>query len=425
MAGGTHNYQQSTLVNQLILGSPPPLGDILPTDWLQTLQELGNFGLVLLVFQGGLSTRLDLLKQNLVLSIFVALIGIIVSISLSLLSFVLMFRSTPLQGFTAGAALCSTSLGTTFAILSALPGEIDLRSTRIGTVLLSAAILDDVVGFIMASVVSRISVPGGHAHGSGPGIAWTILQPVVASAGMALITPPVVQWIICPMYCKNIARLQPKYLDGVLLLIFALSLSAMLSLGHYTESSMLFGAFAAGCALRYLDDATRNADRSLSASNFESVFVRYIETCNERILNPLFFSSVGMAIPFLKLWKPMILWKGFVYAVLMWLGKASTGLCILFWPSIPNSSETAQPVDAPLNAESAVVDGTTVVEMSPHLSVPKSPEGNRESHVTSRTLPIYPALFISFAMVARGEIALLVAQLGRSALGEDPFLIVM
>lgn len=76
------NYSQSTLVHQLTLASflyflnalgsaanqlintgliaqialgivyGPPLSDILPADWLETFQELGNLGLVLLVLQG-------------------------------------------------------------------------------------------------------------------------------------------------------------------------------------------------------------------------------------------------------------------------------------------------------------------------------------------------------------------------------------
>merc|ERR1712093_57658 len=91
--------------------------------------QLGYLGVVVLVYEGGLDTNFRSLKANLFLSTAGAITGIGLPMALS---FVLqsLSNATPLQAFAAGAALCSTSLGTTFTILSTS----GLSSTRLGTV---------------------------------------------------------------------------------------------------------------------------------------------------------------------------------------------------------------------------------------------------------------------------------------------------
>ena len=91
---------------------------------------------------GGLLTSFKALKANLLLSAGVALTGIALPIALSFCLLPLT-GATLLEAFAAGAALCSTSLGTTFTVLSTS----GLVATRLGVVLSSAAMMDDVVGW--------------------------------------------------------------------------------------------------------------------------------------------------------------------------------------------------------------------------------------------------------------------------------------
>jgi hypothetical protein len=65
---------------------------------------------------GGVSTSFQSLKANLLLSSGIALTGIVVPIGLSY-TLQGLLDATPVQAFAAGAALCSTSLGTTFTVL--------------------------------------------------------------------------------------------------------------------------------------------------------------------------------------------------------------------------------------------------------------------------------------------------------------------
>ncbi|OAA52913.1 Cation/H+ exchanger [Cordyceps fumosorosea ARSEF 2679] len=117
----------------------------------EVIVQLGYLGLLLLVYEGGLSTSLPSLKANLFLSSWVAMTGIVFPIGLS---FVLRysFEATPLQCFAAGAALSSTSLGTTFTVLSTS----GLARSRLGVVLTSAAMMDDVIGLVMVQIISNL-----------------------------------------------------------------------------------------------------------------------------------------------------------------------------------------------------------------------------------------------------------------------------
>lgn len=52
------------------------------------------------------------------------------------------------------SALCLYYLGTTFAVISSASSTVDLAQTRVGSVLVSAAVIDDVVGLVMARFVN-------------------------------------------------------------------------------------------------------------------------------------------------------------------------------------------------------------------------------------------------------------------------------
>jgi Kef-type K+ transport system membrane component KefB len=141
----------ASLLGPLILGViyGTPLANILPQEWQETFLALGYLGLIIIVLEGGLTTRIDLLRQNLAISLACALTGIGAPIGLSILLLSGAFKYKVVEAFVLGAALSATSLGTTFSILSGVNGgenEGNLGHTRAGTIIMSAAMIDDVVG---------------------------------------------------------------------------------------------------------------------------------------------------------------------------------------------------------------------------------------------------------------------------------------
>ncbi|KAK2784493.1 hypothetical protein FQN53_008483 [Emmonsiellopsis sp. PD_33] len=147
-------------------------------EFQEAVVALGYLGLVLLVYEGGLSTSLPALLKNLPLSSAVAATGILLPIALSFSLRALIPHITALQAFAAGAALCSTSLGTTFTVL----GTSGLVGTRLGTVLAAGAMMDDVVGLVLVKVISGI---GGEGEAGLNKV--VVVRPVVVSVGCVVV----------------------------------------------------------------------------------------------------------------------------------------------------------------------------------------------------------------------------------------------
>lgn len=199
---------------------------------------------------GGLSTSFSALKANLLLSIAVAIAGIVAPMGLS---FILtsMAGASPTQAFSAGAALCSTSLGTTFTLL----GTSGLSSSRLGVVLTSAAMMDDVVGLIMVQVVANLGSSSSFE-------AVTVIRPVFVSLAFAVLLPLACRFIVLPTTrFVNAKREQnPKLaLDSLLrkketaLVIHTGILVGLVAGVTYSGSSALLGAYIAGAMISWWD----------------------------------------------------------------------------------------------------------------------------------------------------------------------------
>lgn len=239
------------LLGQILLGIAygAPGGQLLPLSTQQTIVDLGYLGLILLVYSGGLSVSLTTLKANLWLSTAVALTGILAPIGLSYLLLPLV-GATPLQAFAAGAALCSTSLGTAFTVLRTC----GLERTRIGSVLATAAMMDDVVGLVMVQVIASLGKSGG---GVGAGV---VLRPVFVSVGFAVVVPVVLRYLVGPLgrrlgrvgavrgrIGRSIGGMRARFVMHCLLLFGLVAAAA------WSGTSVLFAAYLAGVVVIWFD----------------------------------------------------------------------------------------------------------------------------------------------------------------------------
>src|SRR5271170_6870114 len=178
------------LVGQILIGVAwgMPGAAWLSVSFQEVVVQLGYLGLILIVFEGGLSTSIQALKSHLVLSVAVAVTGICLPMALSF-SLLALSNSTSLQAFAAGSALCSTSLGTTFSVLKAS----GLASSRLGVVITSAAMLDDVVGLVMVQMISNLG-PNKSSIA-----AITIIRPIAVSIAFAVLLPVLCIFVIKPV----------------------------------------------------------------------------------------------------------------------------------------------------------------------------------------------------------------------------------
>jgi len=228
----------------------------------------------------------------------VAATGIILPMALS---FVLqpMSGASPLQAFAAGAALCSTSLGTTFTVLTTS----NLTRSRLGVVLSGAAMMDDVVGLVLVQVIANL--------GSGHVEAMTVVRPIIASLGMAILAPLLCAFVVTPLM-RRVHLAAKENPTGRLrmfmqkqqtaFVVHTLVLLGSVAAAMYAGSSGLFAAYLAGACISWWDSqiptsSSTNAGSSQPAAmdissedtSGVAVYARYYEQAVGRILCPFFF----------------------------------------------------------------------------------------------------------------------------------------
>ncbi|CAI7671656.1 unnamed protein product [Penicillium bialowiezense] len=384
-----------------------PLANILEHNWQETFLALGYVGLILIIFEGGLGTRVDLLKQNFTLSMVGAATGVCFPIALSYLLLYLGFGYGAVETFILGAALSATSLGTTFAVISSASSSVNLAETRVGSVLVSAAVIDDVVGLVMLSVIGDL----GKLSEGDVNLGWLIGRPIVASVGMAIVTPIVTKWVFAPFFRKYIEYHFARFDHVSNIILMILVLSAFVAIAGFTGTSVLFGAFLAGVFLTYIpskrpegpfvvmsrEQGEREDDKS---PTFVHTFEKYLLAPQEYLMEPLFFSSIGFAIPFVQLWTGKRIWRGVVYTLLMAFAKCVVGIWIPIWQLAMKRRSQSKHSDPRPKSEK------------------KASHSEQVEHKKQWKRAWLAAALLGSAMVARGEIGLLIIEIGHN---ETPY----
>ncbi|PCH41664.1 hypothetical protein WOLCODRAFT_137530, partial [Wolfiporia cocos MD-104 SS10] len=328
------------------------------------------------------------------------------------------------------------------------PNEPQLQQTRIGTVLISAAIIDDIVGLVIAALIPALAIlnDSSSSPGSISRLPWTLVRPLLSSLLIALVSPLVARFVLRPLFWYRAVgerwcaprRANKRWgwsqegsrnddsaaewgseahADAVKVAIMVCVVSAFAAIAYYTGSSILFGSYVAGLTLSYIAKPPQNEpdtpleitlEERAGALSFEHTFARNIGPLQQYILAPLFFASIGYGIPFLSLWKPRILWRGVVYSVLMCIGKLAVGLPIVLWSTI---LLLFQKLSRREKSRSPLPRTTLTV---PPPQTPPIPRPRPSVRVTM-SASLYPAVFIGVAMVSRGEIGLLIAQVARGS----------
>lgn len=257
------------LLGQSVLGVVPHAGE----PGAEMVLLLAELGVILLLFEVGLETKLQEMFKVGSAAIAVALVGVAVPFALGYFYWAAMPHPALHDGgelgtvaIFVGATLTATSVGITARVL----GDLGKMETVEARIILGAAVLDDIVGLVILSVVSGIAA--GAAISAG-GIAVTF--------GLAvgfLVAAVLLGNIIVPRVADQVTRLKARGTVVVMSLAFALALSAFAA---RVGSAMIIGAFAAGLILR----STRIANT-----------VEHEIGPVASVLSPIFFVAVGAAV---------------------------------------------------------------------------------------------------------------------------------
>ena len=234
---------------------------------------LADLGVLLLLFEIGLETDLHEMFRVGPASLAVAAVGVVVPFALGFAYWAYLPHADAIasgdkviEGIFIGATLTATSVGITARVLS------DLRrmSTREARIIIGAAVIDDVLGLVILSVVS------GMASGAAVsmfGIART-LGVAVGFLALAVIAGR----FLMPRLFDVAIRMRVRYVLLVFAFAFALALSATAAVAG---SALIIGAFAAGLIL--------------SGTNQFDTIQKEVKPVAS-IFTPIFFVSIGSAV---------------------------------------------------------------------------------------------------------------------------------
>ncbi len=254
---------------------------------------------ILLLFVSGLETDLSLFLRYSVAGLIVGLGGVIASFVLGALAGVWLLKLDPFSpgALFMGILSTATSVGITARILS---DQRKMDSPE-GVTILSAAVIDDVLGIICLAVVMGIAaIAAGGASGS---VGWGRI------AGIAVKALGI--WLgftaLGLLFSKQLARFLKAFKRPTAFSVLALGLAFLLAGFFEMEGlAMIIGAYIIGL--------------SLSKSDIALVIREKIHTLYDFFV-PVFFAVMGMLVNPRILADPRILMVGGAYTVLAILAK--------------------------------------------------------------------------------------------------------
>lgn len=276
------------LLAGVILGSSV-LGLLDPSE--PVIHALSELGVIVLLFEIGLHTDLRSMAKVAGTATTVGLVGVIFPFALGYYSASAVLGFDRIPALVCGAALTATSIGISARVLADL-GQLDSRE---GQVVLGAAVLDDVIGLIVLSVVTSVVLGG----------SWTVSGVAVTAAlaiGFIALALTLGRFLARPVFA-SLRKIRTSGTLGVVALAFAFLLS---SLAASAGSAMIIGAFAAGVVL---NGSAERAEIDRAATTIGHFLV------------PVFFASVGAAVQLSSFADPRTLAAGGLLIVVGVIGK--------------------------------------------------------------------------------------------------------
>lgn len=255
---------QPAVLGQLLFGiiiGPSVLNIALPTE---TFINMSDLGVILLMFIAGLETDLDEMIKSGKSSFMIAMGGVILPIILGI-GVSSLFGNPVTEGFFIGVILAATSVSITVETLR----EIDKLKTKQGMAILGAAVIDDVIGIVLLSLVTGF------------------INPEESQSFIIVLAKLIAFFLIAFIIGFVIIRFSRKYFTtrntskniAVIALIFCLLL------GYLAEEmgvAAITGAYLAGMIL--------------SATPFKTKISYSMQEVSYLLLTPIFFVVTGMKV---------------------------------------------------------------------------------------------------------------------------------
>lgn len=277
-----------------VLNYIPTVGEfVLSPTAVTGLGFFAKIGVILIMFAAGLDIDIKQIRVIGVPAILITMVGVAVPM---VLGFGVAQLCMPQNGIAAnlfyGSILTATSVSVTVATLQ----ELGRLNSKVGSTVVAAAILDDIIGIIVLSVVSSL---GGTSSAGQSDVLWVIIKTVlffIAAIVVGLGASKLFTWIEKKFPHH---RLLP-ILSVALCFLFAYSSEMIFGIADIT------GAFVAGLVL--------------SVNPEHSYIERRSDIMSYMIFTPVFFANIGITTQITSIDSGMILF-GLLFIVAGLVGK--------------------------------------------------------------------------------------------------------
>lgn len=257
-----------SLLAGLILG-PACLNLIQGTEFLSQVSEIG---VIVLMFMAGLETDTEELKKSGLASFIIALIGVIVPLLGGLgIAYVCnvadanLPTSKLLQYIFIGIILTATSVSITVETLK----ELGKVSTKAGTAILGAALIDDILGIIALTLVTSLADPSTNIG--------LVLLKILGFFVFAIVFG-----VAYGFFFKKWNLIHPGMKRRFVVVSFAFCLIMAFCAEAFFGVADITGAYVAGLVISY-------------SSKREFIY-REFDTVSYMLVAPVFFASIGLKV---------------------------------------------------------------------------------------------------------------------------------
>lgn len=265
MAEVFERLRQPAVVGEILAGviiGPSLLGWVAPGEVISVLAEIG---VIFLLFNVGLETKPQAIFNVGARATVVGVLGVILPFVAGYF-IALAWGGSFVESMFIGAAMVATSVGITARVL----GSMGLLDTPTARIILGAAVIDDILGLIILSLVSAVS----QGSVSYAGLAKTAAAAVIFTAFVALVGSRVINRL--SPFVERLRLGKPFFTLGLILCI-GLSVAST-----YVGIAAIIGAFLAGMALAEATEENRKMHQLTSGVT--------------EFLVPFFLVNIGMQL---------------------------------------------------------------------------------------------------------------------------------
>lgn len=278
-----------------------------------SIEVLAEIGVIILLFQVGLETNLQEMKRVGVVAFIVGMLGVILPFFLGWgVAAIFLPEASIYVYIFVGACLTATSVGITARVFQDL-GRLQDKEARI---VLGAAVIDDVLGLVVLSIVAGIDSAAAHGGGGVSGMAIFL---IIFKAFVFLIGAVIIGGWVAPRLFKLASKMRGS---GLLISFSLMFCFVMAYLSKIIGLAPIVGAFSAGLIL----EEVHFYDFSGKEEHHLDDLLKPIAA----FLVPIFFVYMGMRVDMTSFGNTAILGFALALTVVAIIGKQACSLGVLF-----------------------------------------------------------------------------------------------